>query len=399
MGQPTPGGRPRMRVISSSHVGSVNRGRLLQLIFRDGPSSRADLARTLGVPRATVGAIVEPLLADGTLEDGPPSLDRVRVGKPSRPLWFAASAGMCGSVAILPGLIVTAIVNARGVVLDRREAAIPSGIATDDLDNWVLQQIAESFDARAGQFIGLGVSVPAWCDSATGEVLRCTPLPALEGTQLIGRLNARYGLQCVLEQDVRAFAAGEKWFGSCRTVRDFVAARIDLGVGAGIVLNGQLYRGIHGPAAQVGHICTDIGGQSCLCGMRGCWETIASVRWLKDEAARRGIPGGRRTSIGRLARRSQRGDRAAAGLLDQYADNLAVGLAAVYQLLAVPLFVLHGPVVEGGEMFRAKIQERMNARTLRLHSAGPVVSFSSLEDADLLGTAATVLSREYGLEL
>lgn len=390
-----PAGR---RVLSSVDVGSANRARVLQALVEHGPMSRADLARLLDVPRGTVGAMVATLLETGVLAEEAPRPPVDGIGKPARPVWFAPSAGQCGAVSIRAGLVETAVVDGRGEISSRSATPFPPSASQREIEEVVLRSAEEVLGAYRGDLSGIGLAVPALCNPTEGEVIACTPVPGLVDTKLPRLLSESFGTETLLEQDVRAFAIGERWFGAGRGAPEFAALQIDVGVGAGIVLGGRLFLGQTGNTAQVGHTCVDVRGLPCTCGLRGCWETIASLRWLRSQAAQRGIPGGAKTTPARLQRRADSGDTAAQELLGEYADNLAVGIANLAHVLDLTLFIVHGEVVRAGTPFLDLVQASVRARTLRPMSDTTSVVFSEMDqDAGLLGSAATVLTDRFGL--
>ncbi len=387
-------------LLSSSDVGTANRAKLLQALLEHGPTSRADLARLINVQRATVSTIVTGLIEDGLLVEDAARRPADGIGKPARPLSFAPYALLSGSVAVSRGQVETAVVDARGEILVRHRDAIPAGCEAGELRERVLTAAQGVLGEYQGRLAGIGLTVPALCDPQAGTVLVCTAVPGLVDAGLTTALAQRFGATVRLEQDVRAFAIGEKWFGKGRGRSDFAALQIDIGVGAGIMLPGHLLEGVRGYTTQLGHTCVDRDGMRCSCGLRGCWETIASTRWLRSECARRGIAGGRDTTPGRLAKRADGGDAAAAELLRDYADNLAIGLANLVQLLSLRLFIVHGDVVHAGEPFRAELERRVIARSMPALAEGIEVVFSELDqDSGLLGAAATVLAHHLGVSL
>lgn len=384
-------------LLSSSDVGTANRARVLQSLLESGPASRAELARRVNVQRATLSTIVTGLLQAGVLveEDARPHAGGA--GKPARPLSFAPEALLSGAVAVSRGAVETAVVDARGVLLARHRDHLPTTCGRAELERRVLEAAEGVFAAYRGRLRGIGLTVPALCDPEAGVVLSCTAVPGLEGTALPRALATRFDAPVRLEQDVRAFAIGEKWFGQGRGRTDFAALQVDVGVGAGVMLPGHLLEGVRGYTTQLGHTCIDPDGARCSCGLRGCWETVASTRWLRAEAARRGVVGGRGTSPRRLGARAAAGDVGARALLADYADNLAIGMANLVQLLSVRFFIVHGDVVHAGEDFRRLLHERVVARSMPALADGIEVLFSELDqDAGLLGAAATVLSHHLG---
>lgn len=402
----TPGvsAAPRSRatrgvLLSSSDVGSANRAKILQALLEHGPTSRADLARLVNVQRATVSTIATGLIDAGLLVEGDAQRPADGIGKPARPLRFAPYALLSGAVAITRGQVEVAVVDARGEILDRHRSDVATDCAAKDLRDHVLNVAAAALAGYAEHLGGIGVTVPALCDPAVGRVLVCTAVPGLVDADLPDALQARFGVPVRLEQDVRAFAIGEKWFGRGRGRSDFAAVHVGVGVGAGVMLPGHhLLEGVRGYTTQLGHTCVDPDGARCTCGLRGCWETIASTRWLRTEAARRGVTGGRDTTPGRLAKRAESGDGAARQLLGDYADNLAIGMANLVQLLSLRLFIVDGDVVQAGEDFRAELERRVVARCMPALAEGVEVVFSELDqDSGLLGAGAAVLARQVGV--
>jgi len=384
-------------LLSSGDVGIQNRARIFQALADHGPLSRADLARMADVPRATIGTIVASLLTSGMLEERVARRTVATVGQPPRPLWFGPELGLRGAVLIQPGTMQVAVVDVQGQIVSEGETAFPAQAPREELQRRLLDGAIGVLAPFADKLTGTGIAVPAICDSDRAEVLACTPLPGLAGTRLPLELEQHTGAPVVLEEDVRALALGQRWFGRARGVDDFAALQLGEGIGAAIMTGGRLRHG-ELTISEVGHTCVDLDGDQCPCGLTGCWETIASLHWLRREAARLGIPGGESTAPRALTWRAADGDTAAAGLLALYADHIAVGIANLVHLLSLSLFILHGEVVGGGEPLRDQIQAAVQRRTLPQLSALPRVEFSQLDHrAGLLGAAAAVLTRQLGI--
>lgn len=386
-------------LLSPSRVGDVNRSRVLQAFCDHGPLSRADLARMAGVTRATIGNIVQGLIDAGLIEQWEPRSGTGKVGKPARPLWFAPRAGLSGAVAVEVGKAEVALVNARGEILDYVEVGFDTrGADWQDVETAVGAGLREVLPAKRSEVLGIGIAVPGVCDTSTGTILGSGQLPGLRGDGLTKALERRMKVRVLVDNDARAQALGEKWFGEGRGQSTFASIQTGHGLGVGLVLGGVVYRGEHGEVGELGHTCVVVGGDTCRCGLRGCWETIATLRWLRAEAARRRIRGANNLDAKRLAGAAATGDKPAAALLADYADNLAVGLANLAQLLDPQRLILHGDVVGGGEALRSLIEERTRARVLGHLRDRLQVALSSLDQqAGLLGAAGLVLSETFSL--
>jgi predicted NBD/HSP70 family sugar kinase len=382
-------------LLSSEDVGAANKAKVMQALADHGPLSRADLARMAGVPRGTIGAIVNNLVAAGLLQETAARRTVGSVGQPPRPLWFGPRLGHSGAILIQPGAIRVAVVDVRGTVITEETATLPASATRRVLERQLLVRAMRVLRPFIGALAGVGIAVPALCDIESAQVLACTPLPGLVGTHLPQLLTEETGVPTILEEDVRALALGQRWFGQARGVDNFVALQIGTGIGAAIMTGGRLLRGESG-MSEVGHTCVDINGERCGCGLTGCWETIASTHWLRDQALRRGIGEGGAPLD--LAARAEAGDATADDLLHLYADHIAVGIANMVHLLSLPRFILHGEVIHGGAHLRTLIQEAVTRRTLAQFHSQATVEFSALDqEAGVLGAAAAVITRHLGI--
>ena len=385
-----------MPVLLTTHlIGDVNRSRVLQAFCDHGPLSRADIARLAGVPRATIGTIVQNLMESGLLEELEPDRDG-KVGKPGRPLWFAPEAGLSVAVGFAPDRVRAALVNARGDRLEETAVHLETPKASEsELVKAVLSAARAVLPAN-GEVLGIGVVVPGVCDTETGAVIGSGQLPGSVGTGLASTLKERLQLPVLLDNDARAQALGEKWFGDARGVPTFASVQTGDGLGVGLVLDGRVYRGEDGRVGELGHTAVSLDGAACYCGLSGCWETVATLPWLRAEAKALGLPGASRATTTSMVALGT----PAEALLGRWADNLAAGLANLVNLLGTTRLILHGDLVGGGEAMRAMVEVATQARVLGHLREDVQVTFSALDsDAALLGAAGLVLSETFRLNV
>jgi predicted NBD/HSP70 family sugar kinase len=284
------------------------------------------------------------------------------------------------------------VINVRGDILAHEVGAIPSKAGAAEIDAAAVGLFRRAAEGFGAELVKIGISVPGVCDHLTGEVTACPELPALTGTHLVDALRAETGIAVVVDDDSLGSALGEQWFGSGKGHATFVTVQTGFGIGAGIVVDGTIIRGPAGFSAEVGHTCVDRFGADCSCGLRGCWETIATTRWLRTQASRIGLKGANRIGIGRLIRMADGRDPDAVALVAEFADNISIGLANLAQALCVGRFIVQGDVIEGGEQLRRQIEIATRSRVFEPLRSALTVELSQMGDrAAIFGAAAIAL--------
>jgi predicted NBD/HSP70 family sugar kinase len=376
-------------LLSPRRLGDLNRSRVLRALTDHGPLSRSDLAKASGVTRATMGTIVQGLIDAGLLEEHEAVLDGT-IGKPARPVWFAPGAALAVAASVTSEGVSACLVDAVGTMHETKHVAF-----NDPQDEKAVPDaILKAVKAVRGKsdLVGIGVAIPGVCDTDRGDVLGSGQVPGARGGRIYSSLTESTKLPVFIDNDSRAQALAERWFGIGRGRETFAALQTGNGLGVGLVLDGVIVRSRHGTAGEVGHTCVVPDGERCTCGLRGCWETIATVPWLRREAKAAKLAGAQTMTCERLTALAAESDDAA-DLLDRYADNLSIGIANLNQVLALELFILHGDVVGGGEAFRTRLERHARDRSLTRLS----LVYSTLDDATLLGAGALVLSETFRL--
>ena len=217
--------------------------------------------------------------------------------------------------------------------------------------------------------------------------------PSLDGYPLADELGREFDLPVRLDHHPRALLVGDRWFGKGRGAPQFAVIYTGEVLGGAFYFDGHLYRGVAGAGGELGHTFVQVGGELCRCGRRGCWDTIATLSWLRRQAEAAGLPNPDEMNSGALMRLVAAGHSGAADLADRYAYNVAVGIANVQQTLAPNHYILHGDVVLGGDTMIEAIA--VHVRHLVPGRPGLKIELSAGEAGDraaLLGAAGLVLS-------
>lgn len=308
-----------------------------------------------------------------------PALRLVRQPEPE------PAARTLGAVELLPGRVRVASLSRSGEVLRRAEASYPAATARGaDIDDALSRAGAECFGAERPA--GIGVAAAGLVDAADGVIIEVHDVPALHGYPVAGVLRERFGVPVHVEHRARLQVLGDRWFGAGRGRSTFASVSTGEVLGVGVLYDGQV---LAPPGGRSGaHMTVAASGRRCTCGARGCWKTVATTRWLRARARDAGY--GETTSLRSLT------DLGVMSIVDEYADNLALGLVNVQQLFAPGLFVLHGEARDGGERFRERIELRLREDSSwagGVAQPSVVVSDGTVDDIALLGGAGLVLSR------
>ncbi len=252
-----------------------------------------------------------------------------------------------------------AVVDDAGTVVHERRVPTPAG--AEAIVETVHALARDLRERAASPVAGVGVGAPGLVDR--GGVLRFAPnLPGVTDLPLAGPLAARLATKVVVENDASAAAWGEWRAGAARGRADVVVVTLGTGIGGGIVLGGELYRGASGFAGEIGHMVVDPGGPECPCGRRGCWERVASgggLTRLGREAAKAGraarvvaLAGGDPAAVHgeHVTRAAAEGDAEALDIIQTLARWLALGLANLADVFDPECIVVGGGLAEAGDL-------------------------------------------------
>lgn len=225
----------------------------------------------------------------------------------------------------------------------------------------IVERIAQQVDELRNvlppseQIAGVGICCPGPVDHISGSLLTLVNLPGLSNTPLRQLLSERLGVPVRLDHDAKVAALGEFYYGAGRGHSDMVYVVIGTGVGAALVINGQLYYGESNTAGEVGHITVDRHGDLCSCGSHGCMETYTSGPWLSrryDQAlARLGLPAASESITGeQIAHLAATGDAPALSVMQAAGEALGIAVATMAMIMNIELYVIGGSVAKMGDL-------------------------------------------------
>lgn len=339
--------RPRPLRADQTTVRRSNLGVVLQHVADHGPCSRARIAAETGLTRGTVSSLVSELVDLDLLRETEEDERDGSVGRPAQPLELADVSVAVGLGINVDSLEVSVedltgrVRYERRVFVDNRRS--PPGPVLDRIAAMAIEAIA-TVEEQGLRVVGVAAAVPGLVEIASGTLLRAPNLGWYR-LPIVDELKARLPeLPIRVENESNLAALAEHWQGAARDLRNFICVFAEVGVGAGIVVDGELYRGAHGFGGEFGHMPLDVDGELCACGSRGCLETVVGQEAMASRSGIETEAGERMASItAELVRRAESGDPRTCAVLDEVGHTLGLALASV-----VNLFDLDGVVLGGG---------------------------------------------------
>lgn len=347
----------------------INRRIALNVVREHGPISRADVARQMTVGRGTVTALIGELLAAGAIYEG----DAVNAPRGRRPTMLFVRTHDRLAVAIDVRFSRTYLMlsdfSGAAIALETFDTIVDPGALVVELGKRIRNMVRHH--RKAGTCLGVGLVVPGMVDHASGRVLNAPQL-GWRDVDVRDLLADRAGLPVYIEGAPIACALGQMWLGEpgAEAPRDFAYVTVGDGVGAGVVVNGEVLRGAGYSAGEFGHVPLDLGGVRCMCGARGCLEAYTSnvatlERYLghgfDPDQARAELQASGLT-INDVLSRARAGDVRAGEAIDTTARYLGVGLAGLINTLNPALIFVGGEITAAWDrvapILRAAIEER-----------------------------------------
>jgi glucokinase len=297
---------------------------------------------------------------------------------------------MIGAVDIGGTKIAVGMVNEEGKVLSRVQAPTDPERYASSIQ-LIADMLRETSQSAGAQLTGIGIGSTGPVDPMRGEFGDVDFLPGWRGKSPVTDLNKIFSVKVALENDGDAAALAEAGWGAGRNRKRLIYVTVGTGIGGGIVLDGQLYRGVDGAHPEVGHQVIDPAGPACSCGFRGCWESLAAgpamAAWFEsrvpaDYPPRTGI------SAKEICAMAQQGDVVALQAVEHEAYYLGLGLANLINLFTPDAIVLSGSVMKSADLFMERIRAVIRGGCRFVPADKTQLTLASLgDDTNLIGAA------------
>jgi N-acetylglucosamine repressor len=368
-----------------------NKSQVLNTIRISGPISRAEVAKHTRLTPPTVTNLAAELIHSGLViesETGTSTGGR-------KPILLTVNYEAFQIIGIDIGIsnIKLVVTDLSGRMIHQSKVPMPSPIDQHALLQQVSSFIQELLNKDWGKpkhILGIGVGMHGLVDPEKGISI-FAPNLKLRQIPIRAFLEAEFNIPVFVENDAMSMALGERWFGDGSDTDQFISVNIGMGVGAGIYLNGELYRGTTNSAGEIGHTVIDLEGELCSCGNIGCLQTLVTGPSIAKQGLEHGILIKENATGEAVFEAAINGNASARGIFEHIGTHLGIGLANLTNTLNPQKIILGGGVSRSHEFFMPALRESLYSRVLETSKHVNVVVTQLGEYATAIGAATIVL--------
>lgn len=382
------------------------KNKILKFLYEQKMLSAPKLCSLIGLSKPTMKVLVDELIADGYVKAM--GLGESKGGR--KPSLF----GLVEDALYVIAIEMERFQAKMSVFNCNHKQITPLTYIETNIDDAELEEklynAAKLLTGKNGitneSIIGIGIGMPGLIDSDKG--INYT-VKLHEKNNIRQRLQSRFHKDIYIDNDARMQAFGEYMFGKAKGKHNSIIINWNWGLGLGIILNGQCYSGSTGFAGEFSHIKLDEGGELCICGKRGCLETLASATALL-KMAKDGIAAGKVSQLtekfnknpeklkpSNIIKAAKKGDEFAISILNKVGLAMGKGLSVIIQLLNPEIIVLSGQLSKANQFVLTPIQQSLNTHCLENISSNVKIVLSKHgEDSGLLGITAMLYHRLFG---
>lgn len=387
-----------MKTADPELMRAINRYHVIDVIRRDGPLARVEIAQRTELSPATVSAITGGLIESGliravTIE----TTDGGARGRPRVLLELRGEAFRVVGVKLAAHRISVSVTDARGepvgyTVIPVRLTRQPPAVIADLIEDGVRQCVTDA-GLHLSDIQGIGIGLPGVIDATTGTS-HWSPILGQDPVPFATAVADRLGLRVFIENDANLVALAEHWFGVGRGFSDLMVVTIEDAIGMGLVVDGRIHRGAHGIGPEFGHVKLNPDGLPCRCGARGCLDAYASGWGIQQQML--SCDAASAPNIAELGRLAADGDQQVSTLFRSAGALVGLAIANAINMLNPPKLVITGDGVRAGDVFLGPLLAAVDANVMpTLREATDIVIHPWGDEMWARGAAAIVLRRIY----
>jgi glucokinase-like ROK family protein len=416
---------PKQRALQGVDLHSIremNRLLILDQVRRYGPLARVAIARRLRLSRTTVSSIIDALLQEGLVREGSFLDAAPQGGRRAILVHFQASAGYVLGIDIGRKHLVLMLTNLAADIITYRTFPFDASLGPDMCIVQLIRQMQE-FTQEAQldwcRLIGIGIGMPGPLDAAGRTLSSPAHMPGWNTVDLKQVLYEQFGVPLHIDRDANMGTLGEARQGAGHKHHDMAYIKIGTGIGSGLMLNDQIYRGHNGSAGEIGHLPFDKAGIRCVCGNQGCLETVAATPAIVMDASlglslqRNALytdnslsslpidmPIKAKHTMDEVLLAAREGDPASLAALEHAGECIGVAIAGLINIFNPSVIVIDGGVALEDEIFLQALRRVATKTSLPAAMRDTRILAGKLgKKAVALGAAITVIEEAFALPI
>ncbi|WP_138417559.1 ROK family protein [Aquibacillus sediminis] len=373
-------------------VKKINKSIVLHAIQTKGPISRAQISKDTGLNKATVSSMVTDLIDEHFVNEigpGPSSGGR----KPVM-LYFNNHAGYAIGIDLGVNYVLAILTDLKGNIIEEEIQTLHGVEENQIIDQ--LQGIIEILMKKSPKspygIVGIGVGVPGIVDQ--DGILLFTPYLNLQQANLKTVLESKFDIPTIVANEANSGAYGEQLYGTGKNVSNLIYESIGIGIGTGIIINGELYTGSTGISGEMGHLTIETNGKKCRCGNRGCWELYASESALLQEAKKLEVfKNQNEIDLDTIEQEAKNGNGEVLQLLNTIGEFIGIGLTNIINTFNPEMIILGNRMTRFESWILNPIHRVLDERLSTYHRESITITTSALGVySNALGSASFALS-------
>jgi predicted NBD/HSP70 family sugar kinase len=384
--------KQQKHVASQQLIKESNLKLIFKLINQYQPVSRAELANKTGLSPTTVSSLTEELINNEfVIETG--IGESATSGRKPIMLEINCSGGYVASFEMILGGFILSVYDLKCNEISDKYFIVTDYNSIGEQMIGAIESHIESGNIDETKLLGICIGVPGLIDIENKRVISSTVVPVDENNDFYSVIKKRFNNSLIYLGNQSCFYAyAENIFGVDKQVNNLIFMDINVGIGAGIILNGQIFTGSFGFAGEIGHMTIDANGPKCKCGNKGCLEAMASIpaiiQIVKDKADNKY----NEITIDLLVKEANSGDDLILQILNETSEKIAVALNNIINLFNPEMIVIGGDIIKFGDILLDEIKKRVLRKAFKNNLNNTKIIYSRLgKNAVTLGGARYVL--------
>ncbi|GGH87575.1 glucokinase-like ROK family protein [Pullulanibacillus pueri] len=383
---------------------SLNRSLILNTIRKSGPISRAEIAKKTKLTPPTVSNLVSELIESKMVIES--SQGESKGGRKPTMLIINAKNFFIVGLDVGPHSIKGVFANLDADILGRSSIALKLPLTNeqflDRMTSVIEELLKENSQYNQEHILGIGVAMHGIVDVSKGISI-FAPSLQLRDIPIKDHLEAHFKMNVKVENDARALALGEAWYGNGMDISSFMCINVGYGIGAGIIIDGKLYHGDDFLMGEIGHMTIDPDGPTCSCGNHGCLQALAAGPFIAERAMSEISSG--KTSIltdwtevpeqitGELIYQgATEGDPLCIDILREAGSYLGIGITNLIHIVNPSLILLGGGVIKAGDFVLENLRATVKQRGLTEQAKNTKIETVKLgDDGTAIGAVSLLL--------